>query len=169
MQTDLEKALQEFDSADGFYVAYFDFKDPETLKNALQLYVGFVVGGEDRELPGSVDGETTVTVKQWVEPTEQDRGECVRDHYLIGAVCRYINTGGKIAELIQLLRTIGTSLSDIDFDFDGRTLSNTYMQDGDYLHLFTKPGDPTAVCWWENNYIELLTMEDEVIDIEPQR
>ena len=159
----LKETITAMDADDGFYVESFKTCTAEE-GDTLVLYLGFRLGGESINLPSLPGRETTVCLRRWYLPTEKDIGECSRTELLWSAICRYMNTGGKIEQLQRLLAAASMSMRDVEFDFGGRYLIESRLQDEDYLHEFGKLKDNIGIHWWENNYVSVVEFEGGLVD-----
>ena len=159
----LKQTIDAMDADDGFYVESLRSRTA-TDNDTLALYLGFRLGGVSIDLPGLPGEETTVCLRRWNLPTEKDIGECSRAELLWAAICRYVNTGGKIEQLQRLLAMANMSMRNVEFDFGDRYLIESRLEGEDYLHEFGKPKNTIGVHWWENNYVTMVEFEGGSVD-----
>jgi hypothetical protein len=131
--------FDRLDGKDGFHVICLDSGVD------LSLHCQAYGGGELYNLSDPMNPEsTTVTIRQWMGPSDEDRGECTRLHLVAEAIARYLTTGGTWEELTDTVKAMRkVALNGIAFD--GYYIQDSYITtEFVYQHIFVKEGEIDA-------------------------
>lgn len=120
----------------------------------LGLYAEIYGNGELQNLSESgLPYDATRTLVEWDDQSPRNLGACLRLHYLMIAVTRYLNTGGTMDLFREALREFETIAKDGIFFGDWYLVDSYVCEDGGFVHIFHNDSDDKdAVRWIEPTY-----------------
>ena len=154
-QKELEKMLANANPDDGFRVRETVAGDEHA------LHIGLLADGRPvRDF-----------TEAWkvVAPNAKQYGEKQRVRLLLEALCRFLSTGGTIAELTKHVNDVKqmTNNGNITVWSDEHYLISSIIDtDGNYEHVFAKDGNPFAVRWVEGLFYDVIPLSDIRRDLE---
>lgn len=125
---------------------------------ALAVYVEAVAQG--RSAAAAIPELAPVLAHEARGGDDRSFGAASRAENLLDAVCRFFNTGGTQAELLDLLKRAGTLLRAPLTLPDGYYLLETYLNtDNVHEHVFVSDERDDAVLWAEGSFVGLVPWE----------
>lgn len=130
-----------------------------TLGDSVSLHVGIYQNGELSNPFDATPENATVEIIERKNASAGELGEVTRLELVTDSVCRYLTTGGDWESLLQAL----TRMREIaigGMTYPGYELIDSYSNtDGNYEHIFVRPGTDEAVLWVEDQFIDRKTLD----------
>ena len=127
----------------------------------ISLHVGLYAEGDIVEALSGIPTEASIQIWERQQPKLRDRGACERVSFLAQAFCRYFNTGGNWSEVTDLVARLRQAIPG-GLTFQDYCYLDGYIDtDGNFTHIFVKPGTDKVVRWVEGSFIDTeLTLDD---------
>lgn len=133
---------------DGFHVVSIE------LGSSLSLFAQVYFGGHIQHPLGVNEqaDDAASEIIQWVDPTPEQRGECIRLQLCLDAIARYLTTGGTWEQLNKASWWLRQAFTD-GIQYPGYHLYDSFVTtEGVYQHIFVRTGTEDAVVWEESAY-----------------
>jgi len=170
-----EQIAEHADPGDGYCVIENRLAtDEETNRDyEISLHFGFRQDGQlVLTSPAWVVGtepELTVEAFKAKQPTDADYGRKARLKLLMATLCRFVNTGGTLNDIYDMMAKMGNVCGDVSFIIPGfHLIDSAINEEGVYEHLFAKDGEIMAIRLVEGKFVDAVPLADLQEEAQPE-